>query len=86
VREGAGGIRAKRVTVRKASERESHLVIELREGRNREVRRLLSAVGHETTRLSRVQLGGVTLGTLAPGEWRDLTRADMRRAFPAFKV
>jgi hypothetical protein len=28
----------------------------------------------------------MTLGTLAPGAWRELTRADIRRGFPAFKV
>jgi 23S rRNA pseudouridine2605 synthase len=70
------------VAVRKASSRESHLIVELREGRNREVRRLFEAIGHEVTRLKRVQLGGLTLGELQPGEWRELSRADLRRAFP----
>jgi pseudouridine synthase len=68
----------------KASSRESHLVVTLREGRNREVRRLFEAVGHEVTRLKRVRLGGLELGDLAPGKWREITRAEIRRAFPRY--
>jgi 23S rRNA pseudouridine2605 synthase len=75
-------LRAAAVRLRKASGRESHLVVELREGKNREVRRLFRAIGHEVTRLSRVQLGGLSLGTLAPGEWRECTRQEIRGAFP----
>lgn len=69
------------VSLRKASARESHLLLELREGRNREVRRLLEAVGHEVTRLKRVSFGPLELGSLQPGEWRVLTKADIRSAF-----
>jgi 23S rRNA pseudouridine2605 synthase len=74
---------ATEVSVRKASARESHLLVTLREGRNREVRRLFEAIGHEVTRLKRVRLGGLELGDLAPGKWREITRAEIRRAFPA---
>jgi len=73
---------AGRATLRKASARESHLVVELRSGRNREVRRLFEGIGHEVTRLKRVRFGGLELGALEPGEWRDLTRAELRAAFP----
>jgi 23S rRNA pseudouridine2605 synthase len=73
------------ITIRKKSRRESHLVVTLRTGRNREVRRLFAAVGHEVTRLKRVAFGGLELGALEPGEWRDLTRADVRAAFPSFR-
>ena len=45
----------------------------LREGRNRQVRRMTAAVGHPTLRLVRVGVGPILLGDLAPGAWRDLT-------------
>ncbi len=45
----------------------------LREGRNRQVRRMTAAVGFPTLRLVRVGVGPITLDGLNPGEWRDLT-------------
>jgi 23S rRNA pseudouridine2605 synthase len=76
-------LQATGASVRKASGRESHLTIELQEGRNREVRRLLEATGHEVTALKRVKLGRLALGDLRPGEWRQLRPADVRQAFGA---
>ena len=70
---GKGGLRASRVTVRKRSRRETHLIVELTEGRNREIRRLFDAIGRPVTRLLRVAYGPIDLGTLQPGQWRDLT-------------
>jgi 23S rRNA pseudouridine2605 synthase len=61
---------AERVEIRKASGRETHLIVDLTEGKNREIRRLFDAVGHEITRLHRIAYGDVELGNLAPGEWR----------------
>jgi 23S rRNA pseudouridine2605 synthase len=80
----AGGelLKADTITIRKASRRESHLTVTLTEGKNREIRRLFEAIGHEVTRLKRVALGGLELGDLEPGQWRELTRAEVRRAFP----
>jgi 23S rRNA pseudouridine2457 synthase len=49
------------------------LSVTLREGRNRQVRRMTAAVGHPTLRLVRVAVGPVRLGGLEPGQWRDLT-------------
>lgn len=48
------------------------LRLTLREGRNRQVRRMTAAVGHPTLRLVRWAIGGWTLEGLAPGEWREV--------------
>jgi 23S rRNA pseudouridine2605 synthase len=57
--------------VQKSSGRESRLLLELHEGKNREIRRLCKALGHEVTALKRIRFGAWTLGTLLPGEWRE---------------
>lgn len=44
--------------------------LRLREGRNRQVRRMTAAVGLPTLRLIRTAIGGYALNGLAPGEWR----------------
>jgi 23S rRNA pseudouridine2605 synthase len=74
-------LRASAATLRKTSRRESHLTIELQEGKNREVRRLLGAIGHEVVRLKRVAFGGLEIDDLEPGRWRELTRDEVRRLF-----
>ncbi len=50
----------------------------LREGRNRQVRRMTAAVGHPTLRLVRIAVGPIGLGDLAPGCWRELTPDERR--------
>ena len=82
----AGGeqLAAHAASIRKASGKETHLTLTLIEGRNREVRRLLEAVGHPVRGLKRVQFGGLTLGDLAPGTWRQVSDAELRAAFPAY--
>jgi 23S rRNA pseudouridine2457 synthase len=49
------------------------LRLSITEGRNRQVRRMTAAVGHPTLRLVRVAVGPVTLGKLAPGQWREVS-------------
>lgn len=48
------------------------LRLTIREGRNRQVRRMTAAVGHPTLRLVRWAVGDWTLDGLAPGQWREL--------------
>jgi 23S rRNA pseudouridine2605 synthase len=80
--EGGERLRASAVRVRKRSARETHLVLELCEGKNREIRRLLDHLGHPVRRLKRVAFGGLTLGNLAPGAFRVVERAELEAAFP----
>lgn len=54
------------------------LRITIHEGRNRQVRRMCSAVGHPVRRLVRVRIGPLSDRRLAPGEWRPLTQKELR--------
>lgn len=54
------------------------LKIVLREGRNRQIRRMCEAVGHPVTRLVRTRIGPITDRTLGPGSWRVLSDAELR--------
>jgi len=53
----------------------SWLEIVLTEGKNRQVRRMCAAIGHDVVDLVRVAIGRLTLNDLAPGEWRTLDAA-----------
>jgi 23S rRNA pseudouridine2605 synthase len=86
IEESGERLAASRAVVRKSSKRETHLVVELTEGKNREIRRMLAAAGHEVTRLRRVSLGGLELGDLAPGKWRAIPAHELREAFPGAPV
>jgi 23S rRNA pseudouridine2605 synthase len=57
----------------------SRVELALHEGRNRQVRRMLEAVGHPVLRLHRSVYAGLTLDGLEPGEWRELERAEVDR-------
>lgn len=59
-------------------QRNAWLEIVLDEGRNRHIRRLLEAHGVGVLQLVRVAIGAVSLGTLAKGAWRELTRDELQ--------
>lgn len=66
-----------KILLRKSSGRESHLTVELTEGKNRELRRLFKSLGHEVTRLKRISFGPLTLDGLEPGRFRLLTSEEI---------
>lgn len=55
------------------------LEISIHEGRNRQVRRMCEQAGLTVTRLCRVREGGLVLGDLRPGQWRELTEEELRK-------
>ena len=57
------------------------MALELTEGKNHQVRRMTAAVGHPTLRLMRVKIGGFELGTLAAGQWREVSAAERAAVF-----
>lgn len=61
---------------RRLSVADAWLELVLKEGRNRQVRRMTAAVGHPTLRLVRYAVGRLTLDGLAPGDWRRVPPAD----------
>jgi 23S rRNA pseudouridine2605 synthase len=74
------------IILRKASGKESHLTVRLTEGKNREIRRMFSALSHEVTRLKRVAYGALELGELEPGKFRELSRVELDRALAGLKT
>jgi 23S rRNA pseudouridine2605 synthase len=59
------------------------LRITIHEGRNRQVRRMCEAVGHPVLRLVRTRIGPITDRSLKPGEWRELSAAEIRSLWSA---
>lgn len=78
-----GFARVARVRIRKVHPRSTELEIVLKEGRNREVRRLLAAIGHKVERLTRIAIGPLRLGDLPAGAHRALSRDEVRQLMEA---
>jgi 23S rRNA pseudouridine2605 synthase len=64
---------AERVQSCRQNEAQTELIIELREGKKRQIRRMCATLGHPVRRLIRERIGTVRLGKLQPGQWRYLT-------------
>lgn len=56
----------------------SWLEMILTEGKNRQVRRMTAAIGHPTLRLVRAAIGELKIGSLEPGKWRWVDRAELK--------
>ena len=69
---------AESVKVLGVARNEMRLRLSLREGKKREVRRMLWAVGHKVLRLKRLSYGPIKLDRLPEGKWRKLTEAELR--------
>lgn len=65
------------VTVVRANSRRSWLEVTLTEGRNRQVRRMVEAVGSKVLKLVRTRIGPLTIGDLPLGRYRTLTQAEV---------
>jgi pseudouridine synthase len=62
---------------KRLTDRDGIVVITIREGRNRQVRRMLEAVGHPVRKLRRTRIGSLTDRQLRPGEWRELSAKEV---------
>ena len=60
-------------------DRNGVVIITIREGRNRQVRRMLEAVGHPVESLRRIRFGSLTDRGLRPGEWRELSELEVEK-------
>jgi len=56
----------------------SKVIITIREGRNRQVRKMCEAIGHKVVGLKRVEVGELALGTLPKGKWRALSPKEVK--------
>jgi len=75
------GDRAEPVMVRRVEDRGKYTWLEvvLTEGKNREVRRMIEAVGFKVLKLVRTHIGPLALAGLEVGKWRELTSAEVSR-------
>jgi 23S rRNA pseudouridine2605 synthase len=78
MRLGDGMTAPAEATILKVLAEKAWIQVRIHEGRNREVRRMLEALGHPVERLIRTELGPVRLGSLQPGEFRPLSFREIR--------
>lgn len=68
-----------KVKIRKQRRHATDLEIELSEGKNREIRRILARLGHKVVELKRVAIGTLRLGDIPTGAYRPLTAEEVRK-------
>ena len=76
---------AKVTNIRRSTTGGTAFSITIHEGRNRQIRRMLEAIGHRTLRLKREAYGNLKLGDLKPGEWRYLTPEEIAGLYESGK-
>jgi len=78
VTEGGEQLKAESCRVISSNQTRTVLEVVLLEGRNRELRRICSALNLVVQRLQRIQIGRIKLGELPSGKWRTLTEAEIK--------
>ena len=81
-----GVVQADEVVIRSRYKLSSILEITLKEGKNREIRRMLARVGHKVMQLERVAVGPIKLGKLLPGEFRRLSNQEVAMLYRAAQI
>ena len=67
------------VSIVKKGREATRVKLVLREGRKREVKRMLAAVGHPVRKLTRISVGGIEVNKLRPGKWRYLEESEVKQ-------
>lgn len=67
------------IRVEERTPRRTVVTVVLHEGKKRQIRRIFESVGHRVTELERVAYGPLTIGTMMPGERRELTASEVRQ-------
>ena len=75
-------LKVDRARIVSTSNARSIVELELAEGKNREIRRLMEALGLAVTRLKRIRIGPIKLGELPAGKWRTLTEPEIKSLIP----
>jgi 23S rRNA pseudouridine2605 synthase/23S rRNA pseudouridine2604 synthase len=75
------GSRTRPAVVRRIGPRRFRVI--LKEGRNRQIRRMVRKLGNHVTRLVRLRTANIKLGKLPPGQWRRLTAAESKKLLMA---
>ncbi len=78
-----GFVRVEGAKLLKSRSRSTEMEIVLREGKNREIRRILARLGHKVQQLRRIAVGPLRLGDVPPGAYRVLRREEIKKLWAA---